>query len=206
MAAQAIRAGGRPAGRRPRTSPGAGSGSTHSWSSRAVLPLPLWIMLLTSVKTMDEIRLGNILALPTEFTISPGSRPGRRPAPGSPAGHQRRLLELGADPDPLGDPVDPDRRAQRLRAVLLAGARRGPAVRDPPDRRLHPTRCSSIAGPAVLDGRHLQLAAGDRRGPHHLRHADHDAPVPQLLLVAAARAVQCGAGRRRRLPPRSSGA
>ena len=33
--------------------------------------LPLWIMLLTSVKTMDEIRLGNILALPSEFTIRP---------------------------------------------------------------------------------------------------------------------------------------
>ena len=33
--------------------------------------LPLWIMLLTSVKTMDEIRLGNILALPTDPTIQP---------------------------------------------------------------------------------------------------------------------------------------
>jgi glucose/mannose transport system permease protein len=33
--------------------------------------LPLWIMLLTSVKTMDEIRLGNILAWPTDPTIQP---------------------------------------------------------------------------------------------------------------------------------------
>ncbi len=33
--------------------------------------LPLWIMLLTSVKTMDEIRLGNLLSLPTAFTIQP---------------------------------------------------------------------------------------------------------------------------------------
>jgi glucose/mannose transport system permease protein len=33
--------------------------------------LPLWIMLLTSVKTMDEIRIGNILALPTGPTIQP---------------------------------------------------------------------------------------------------------------------------------------
>jgi glucose/mannose transport system permease protein len=33
--------------------------------------LPLWIMLLTSVKTMDEIRLGNLLALPVAFTIQP---------------------------------------------------------------------------------------------------------------------------------------
>ncbi len=33
--------------------------------------LPLWIMLLTSVKTMDEIRLGNILAWPSEVTFQP---------------------------------------------------------------------------------------------------------------------------------------
>jgi glucose/mannose transport system permease protein len=33
--------------------------------------LPLWIMILTSLKTMDEIRLGNILALPTEVTFEP---------------------------------------------------------------------------------------------------------------------------------------
>jgi glucose/mannose transport system permease protein len=33
--------------------------------------LPLWIMLLTSVKTMDEIRLGNILAFPLDPTIEP---------------------------------------------------------------------------------------------------------------------------------------
>jgi glucose/mannose transport system permease protein len=33
--------------------------------------LPLWIMLLTSVKSMDEIRLGNILAFPLDPTIEP---------------------------------------------------------------------------------------------------------------------------------------
>ncbi|MEZ5930967.1 MAG: carbohydrate ABC transporter permease [Alphaproteobacteria bacterium] len=33
--------------------------------------LPLWIMLLTSIKTMDEIRLGNILALPDVMTFEP---------------------------------------------------------------------------------------------------------------------------------------
>ena len=33
--------------------------------------LPLWIMLLTSVKTMDEIRLGNILAWPAHVTLQP---------------------------------------------------------------------------------------------------------------------------------------
>lgn len=33
--------------------------------------LPLWIMIVTSLKTMDEIRLGNILAWPGLLTIEP---------------------------------------------------------------------------------------------------------------------------------------
>jgi glucose/mannose transport system permease protein len=33
--------------------------------------LPLWIMIVTSLKTMDEIRLGNILAWPAVMTIEP---------------------------------------------------------------------------------------------------------------------------------------
>lgn len=33
--------------------------------------LPLYIMLVTSVKSMEEIRLGNIFALPMQFTIEP---------------------------------------------------------------------------------------------------------------------------------------
>jgi glucose/mannose transport system permease protein len=40
-------------------------------ASAAFFLLPLWIMLLTSVKTMDEIRLGNILALPADPTLQP---------------------------------------------------------------------------------------------------------------------------------------
>jgi glucose/mannose transport system permease protein len=39
--------------------------------SAAFFLLPLWIMLLTSVKTMDEIRLGNILAWPADPTFQP---------------------------------------------------------------------------------------------------------------------------------------
>ena len=33
--------------------------------------LPLWIMVMTSLKTMDEIRLGNILAWPSAVTFEP---------------------------------------------------------------------------------------------------------------------------------------
>ena len=35
--------------------------------------MPLYVMLVTSVKPMDEIRLGNLLALPTHFTLAPWS-------------------------------------------------------------------------------------------------------------------------------------
>lgn len=46
--------------------------------------LPLWIMILTSLKTMDEIRLGNLLALPADPTIEPWITAWGGPAPGSP--------------------------------------------------------------------------------------------------------------------------
>lgn len=36
--------------------------------------LPLWIMVVTSLKPMDEIRLGNILALPAAMTIEPWTK------------------------------------------------------------------------------------------------------------------------------------
>ncbi|MFM0285728.1 carbohydrate ABC transporter permease [Paraburkholderia megapolitana] len=35
--------------------------------------LPLYVMLVTSVKPMEEIRLGNLLALPAHFTLQPWS-------------------------------------------------------------------------------------------------------------------------------------
>ena len=102
--------------------------------------------------------------------------------------HPRRLLELGADPDPLGDPLDPGRRADRLRALSFWRVRGADLLfGDPADRRLHPLPGLPLsAGAHLLGGRHLQLAARHRHHPHHLRPADHDAAVPQLLRVAAA--------------------
>ncbi len=61
-----------PAGRRPRQLTWGRIGVyAFLVTSALFFLLPLWIMLLTSVKTMDEIRLGNLLSLPTEFTIQP---------------------------------------------------------------------------------------------------------------------------------------
>jgi glucose/mannose transport system permease protein len=61
-----------PAGRRPRNLTWGRIG-VYAFLIGAALffLLPLWIMLLTSVKTMDEIRLGNLLAWPDEFTLQP---------------------------------------------------------------------------------------------------------------------------------------
>jgi glucose/mannose transport system permease protein len=61
-----------PAGRRPRHLTWGRIGVyAFLLAAAAFFLLPLWIMLLTSVKTMDEIRLGNILALPADPTLQP---------------------------------------------------------------------------------------------------------------------------------------
>jgi glucose/mannose transport system permease protein len=61
-----------PSGRRPRHLTWGRIGAyAFLLGSAAFFLLPLWIMLLTSVKPMEEIRLGNILALPTDPTFQP---------------------------------------------------------------------------------------------------------------------------------------
>ena len=42
---------------------------------------PLYVMLSTSLKTMDEVRNGTLLSLPASANFSAWPRPGRRPAP-----------------------------------------------------------------------------------------------------------------------------
>ena len=72
----------RPAGRRPRHLTWGRIGVyAFLLGSALFFLLPLWIMVLTSLKSMDEIRLGNILAWPSALTFQPWSRPGPRPAP-----------------------------------------------------------------------------------------------------------------------------
>jgi glucose/mannose transport system permease protein len=61
-----------PAGRRPRHVTWGRVGLYAFMISVALFfLLPLWIMLMTSFKTMDEIRLGNILAWPGVMTVEP---------------------------------------------------------------------------------------------------------------------------------------
>jgi glucose/mannose transport system permease protein len=63
---------GEPSGRRPRRIT-AGRVGVYAFTltAAAFFLLPVWIMLLTSLKTMDEVRLGHILALPASPTLQP---------------------------------------------------------------------------------------------------------------------------------------
>lgn len=57
--------------RRPRRSPARVGVYAFLVLAAAFFAMPLYIMLVTSFKTMDEIRLGNIFALPVSVTLEP---------------------------------------------------------------------------------------------------------------------------------------
>jgi glucose/mannose transport system permease protein len=111
-------------------------------------------MIVTSLKSMDEIRHGGIFALPLSATLEPwrqawSTRLHRRRL----RGPAHRLPELGGDHGAVHHPADPDRRRQRLRAVVLAPALREPAVRGADGRRLR-----AGAGDDLSAGAGLALA------------------------------------------------
>ena len=86
--------------------------------------LPLWIMVMTSLKTMDEVRLGNILAWPSAVTFEPWVKAWAEACTGLACnGISVGFCQFGPDPDPVDDPVDRRRRHQRLCLVVLARAR-----------------------------------------------------------------------------------
>jgi glucose/mannose transport system permease protein len=61
-----------PRGRRPQRITAARIGVyTFLVTAALFFLLPLWIMVVTSLKTMDEVRLGHILAWPSELTFEP---------------------------------------------------------------------------------------------------------------------------------------
>ena len=75
-----------PQGRRPRRLTVARIGVYAFLVSAALFfLLPLWIMLVTSVKPMDEVRLGHILAWPASPTFEPWVKAWAEPARVSPA-------------------------------------------------------------------------------------------------------------------------
>ena len=129
-------------------------------------------------------------------------RPGPRPAPGSTA-----TASASASGTRCGSSFPSVILSiaagcgQRLRAVVLAACAAPTAVRHPAGRRLHALPDLPLSRWCALFSQagHLQLARLHRAGPRHLRPAGDDAAVPQLLRLAAGRAVQGGAHRRRRL-------
>ena len=143
--------------------------------------LPLYVMVVTSLKGMPEIRLGNIFAAGGDHLRALGQGLGqacgpqlRRPQP--------RLLELGPDHCAVGDPLD---RHRIVNGYALANWRfkgLGDLLRHPDLRRLHPLPGDALPDrhPPARD-RALRLALGPRDRALDLRHADPDAPVPQLL-------------------------
>ena len=83
--------------------------------------LPLYVMIMTSLKGMPEIRLGNIFAPPVEITFEPWVKAWSTACTGPELRRAvARLLELGAHHRALGDPVDRDRLGERLCAGQLA--------------------------------------------------------------------------------------
>ncbi len=122
--------------------------------------LPLYVMIVTSLKGMPEIRARQHLrAAAGDHLRAVGQGLGdglHRPELRRPVA---RLLELGAHHRALGRPVDRHRLGQRLRAGQLALQGRRHLLHHPDRRRLHP-----LPGDDLPDRHH---AARDRP----LRHA-----------------------------------
>ena len=122
--------------------------------------LPLYVMIVTSLKPMDEIRLGNIFDWPSAATIEPWFKAWSeactgRNCTGIRVGFWNSVQILDSE----RDPVDLRRRAERLRAVVLAAEGRQRAVRRPAARRLHP-----LPGVHLPAGAHLlDRSASTRR-------------------------------------------
>jgi hypothetical protein len=122
--------------------------------------LPLYVMIVTSLKGMPEIRLGNIFAPPVEITFEPWVKAWADGLHGSQLRWSvARLLEFGADHGAVCHPVDRHRLGERLRARQLALQGRRCLLHHPDFRCLHP-----LPGDALSD---RDPAARTR----HLRHA-----------------------------------
>ena len=163
--------------------------------------LPLFVMLVNSVKPLAEIRGGNMLALPQEFTVAPWlsawgtAQIGVEPTGLKPYLNSIKMVVPAVD-------LDAARRAERLRPDQVALSRRQSGVRHDAARLLHP-----VPDRADPDGAHPRP---DRAGRHHLgpragarglRPRLHHAVLSQLLRGVPIRADQGGTDRRRRLLP-----
>ena len=123
--------------------------------------LPLYVMIVTSLKGMPEIRLGNIFSPPVEITFEPWVKAWATACTGLNCdGLSRGFWNSVRITVPSTLDFDPDCFGQRLCARQLALQGCGILLHDPDHRCLH-----SLSGDDLSD-RHR--AARTR----HLRHAD----------------------------------
>ena len=101
--------------------------------------MPLVVMVMTSFKPLDEVRGGNMLALPHALDLrAVDRRPGATACIGADLRrHQGLFLELDQDGRSGGADLDPARRAQRLCADQMALPRPQARVRHDAVRLLH---------------------------------------------------------------------
>ena len=85
----------------------------------AFVAIPLYVVIVTSFKPIDEITLGRIFALPVTWTVEPWCKAWNTMCTGPCLRrHQGRVLHLGEDPLPEPRPLDRARR--RSPAIALA--------------------------------------------------------------------------------------
>ncbi len=193
-----------PGNRRPHQRAGARARSIRVLILFAVYYLlPLYVMLVNSLKPLDEIRQGNMLALPAAVhdralaqRLVDGAD--RRAADRA----QAVFHQLGADGRAGGGDLDHARRAQRLRAHQVALPRRQHRVRADAVCLLHP-----VPDRADSDGAHPRTARPRRHdaGPHPgacgLRHRLH---APCSSATTTRRSRPSWSARRRSTAPVSS--
>ena len=107
--------------------------------SAAFFLLPLYVMMITSLKGMPEIRQGNLLAPPSAPTIAAWIKAWSSACTGlSCDGIQVGFRNSVTILLPVGHHVDRGRRGHRLRALVVAPARRRLPVRHADGGGLHP--------------------------------------------------------------------
>ena len=90
-------------------------------SRRLFFLIPLYVMVVTSLKGMPEIRLGHLFDFPRKITFQPWADAWLHACTGRDCfGLHPGLPQLGEDHRAERDHLDRHRIAQRLRAVLLA--------------------------------------------------------------------------------------
>ena len=101
--------------------------------------VPLYVMIVTSLKGMPEIRVGNVFSAPLELTFEPWVKAWAEACTGLNCdGLVSGILEFRAHYRSLGHRIDSHSKRERLRTCELAVQGRQPLLRNPDIRGVHP--------------------------------------------------------------------